>query len=204
MEKLVDRRCVAMRGRYVKGSNGKETEQQLEINESNGNISTTLTTVGKDSLVLEIYEGMEKEKNILMGSIDYQVTDQFYSGMLKGVSRTLLAAKTLGVVELHIKENDNNEIEYARYRIRRYTSKETVRLMGLTDEDHRKMKEMGISDSAIYKACGNGIVTDCCKLLAEHLYKAQEDSSYICTDEKMLKTENEYQYTIEDILNNEN
>ena len=37
---------------------------------------------------------------------------------------------------------------------------------------------------AMQKA-GNGIVTNCVELLAEHLYKAQYDNAYICTDERL-------------------
>ena len=57
--------------------------------------------------------------------------------------------------------------------------------MGFTFEDWDKCSNVGISNSAGYKAAGNSIVTDCIKLLFEHLYKAQYDESYICTDEKM-------------------
>lgn len=71
------------------------------------------------------------------------------------------------------------------YRIRKLTPRETSVLMGFTTEDCDKCSAIGISNSALYKAHGNSIVTDCIKLLFEHLYKAQYDESYICTDEKM-------------------
>lgn len=71
------------------------------------------------------------------------------------------------------------------YRIRKLTPKECWLLMGMTFEDCQKCMDIGISNSALYKIAGNGIVTDCIKLLFEHLYKAQYDESYICTDEKM-------------------
>lgn len=71
------------------------------------------------------------------------------------------------------------------YRIRKLTPRECFKLMGFTFEDWDKCSNVGISNSAGYKAAGNSIVTDCIKLLFEHLYKAQYDESYICTDEKM-------------------
>lgn len=71
------------------------------------------------------------------------------------------------------------------YRIRKLTPRECFKLMGFTFEDWDKCSDIGISNSAGYKAAGNSIVTDCIKLLFEHLYKAQYDESYICTDEKM-------------------
>lgn len=71
------------------------------------------------------------------------------------------------------------------YRIRKLTPRECFKLMGFTFEDWDKCSNVGISNSAGYKAAGNSIVTDCIKLLFEHLYKAQYDDTYICTDEKM-------------------
>lgn len=43
-----------------------------------------------------------------------------------------------------------------------------------------------MSDSQGYKQSGNSIVTTVISLLAEHLYKAQYDNTYVCTDEKMI------------------
>ena len=56
--------------------------------------------------------------------------------------------------------------------------------MGLTFEDCDKAAELGVADTHLYKQAGNGIITNCCALLAEHLYKAQYDNTYICTDEE--------------------
>jgi site-specific DNA-cytosine methylase len=46
------------------------------------------------------------------------------------------------------------------YRIRKLTPLETARLMGVMDEDTRKMQEAGISKSAMYRLHGNSIVVD--------------------------------------------
>jgi len=71
------------------------------------------------------------------------------------------------------------------YRIRKLTVGECFVLMGFELLDWDKCVAVGISNSAGYKAAGNSIVTNCISLLFEHLYKAQYDESYICTDEKM-------------------
>lgn len=71
------------------------------------------------------------------------------------------------------------------YRIRKLTVRCCFKLMGFEFSDWDKCSAMGISNSAGYKAAGNSIVTNCISLLFEHLYKAQYDESYICTDEKM-------------------
>ena len=71
------------------------------------------------------------------------------------------------------------------YRIRKLTVRECFALMGFKFLDWDKCQAIGISNSAGYKAAGNSIVTNCISLLFEHLYKAQYDSTYICTDEKI-------------------
>ena len=71
------------------------------------------------------------------------------------------------------------------YRIRKLTVRECFALMGFNFSDWDACSAMSISNSAGYKAAGNSIVTNCISLLFEHLYKAQYDESYICTDEKM-------------------
>ena len=71
-------------------------------------------------------------------------------------------------------------------RIRKLTPRECYKLMGLTFEDCDKARNIGVADTHLYKQAGNGIITNCCELLAEHLYKAQYDNTYVCTDEKMI------------------
>lgn len=69
-------------------------------------------------------------------------------------------------------------------RIRKLTPRECWTLMGLTFKDCDKAAELGVADTHLYKQAGNGIITNCCALLAEHLYKAQYDDTYVCTDER--------------------
>ena len=76
-------------------------------------------------------------------------------------------------------------------RIRKLTPRECWILMGLTSDDCDKAKSLGIADSNLYKQAGNGIITNCCSLIAEHLYKAQYDESYICTDENFTNPQAE-------------
>ena len=71
------------------------------------------------------------------------------------------------------------------YRIRKLTVRECFKLMSFEFEDWDKCAAIGISNSAGYKAAGNSICCCCISLLFEHLYQAQYDESYICTDEKM-------------------
>lgn len=75
-------------------------------------------------------------------------------------------------------------------RIRKLTPRECYVLMGLTFEDCDKAAEIGVSNTHLYKQAGNGIVTNCCELIAEHLYKAQHDNTYVCADEKITNFTN--------------
>lgn len=57
--------------------------------------------------------------------------------------------------------------------------------MGIDSGVVEKCRQLGVSDTELYKQAGNGIATNCVQYLMEHLYKAQVDPSYICTDERM-------------------
>lgn len=73
------------------------------------------------------------------------------------------------------------------FRIRRLTPYECWKLMGFRSEDCKKAESLGLSMGHLYKQAGNGIVTNCVELIIEHLYKAQYDNSYECTDELFLQ-----------------
>lgn len=62
--------------------------------------------------------------------------------------------------------------------------------MGFDDVDYDKCRAVGCSDSQGYKQAGNSIVVNVIELIAEHLYKAQYDNNYECTDEKMVNSQN--------------
>lgn len=83
-------------------------------------------------------------------------------------------------------EKDENKYEY---RIRKLTPEECFKLMGLTKEDCDKCRSLGLSNSALYKIAGNGIVTNCVELISEHLYKSQYDNEYICGDDLFINKE---------------
>lgn len=81
---------------------------------------------------------------------------------------------------------ENNNVLKNNFRVRKLTPNECWKLMGLTEEDCANAKNIGIADSQLYKQAGNGIVTNCVELFAEHLYKAQYDNTYKCTDENFM------------------
>lgn len=74
----------------------------------------------------------------------------------------------------------------SNYRIRKLTPTECWRLMGFNDDDVEKSRAIKMSDTALYKQAGNSIITNCISLIMEHLYKAQIDDTYICSDENFI------------------
>lgn len=73
------------------------------------------------------------------------------------------------------------------YRIRKLTEKECFRLMGFDKKDCTKCFDIGVSKTQLYKQAGNGIVTNCIALIMEHLFKAQYDENYVCSDENFTQ-----------------
>ncbi len=70
--------------------------------------------------------------------------------------------------------------------IRKLMPGECMILMGGTLENYQKCKDVGISDSQMYKICGNGLITNCVQYIMEHLYKTLNDNDYQTTDERMI------------------
>lgn len=57
------------------------------------------------------------------------------------------------------------------FRIRKLTPLECIRLMGFTDYFYYNAKELGMSDSALYKQAGNSIVVNCLYYIFKELFK---------------------------------
>lgn len=67
-------------------------------------------------------------------------------------------------------QKDNHAIE-ENYRVRKLTPLECWRLMGFSDEDFYKAKNVGISNSQLYKQAGNSIVVNVLEGIFENLLK---------------------------------
>lgn len=123
-------------------------------------------------------EGISDERYII-GSLNYIASERFFTGINKNKSIAIISGYPTGLLELHVFEDG------ASYKIRKYTPKENLRLLGFNDIDNEKLKDMNISDSVIYRITGSGSVTTCYTLIAQHLYKAQYDNNFSCYDELM-------------------
>lgn len=95
---------------------------------------------------------------------------------------------------MHTCGGGNTEVKVERDNlriVRKLTPKEAHRLMGFDDVDYERCVAVGMSDTQGYKQSGNSIVTTVITLLSEHLYKAQYDSNYVCTDENFTNPQAE-------------
>ena len=135
-----------------------------------GGVSPTLTTMqggGRQPMVVD-------DKVVFEERRDEGV--RLFKGDYVGTLRTIDACGDKRVAE---------KIGSKR-RVRKLTPTECYRLMGFRDEDIDKCYDLKVSDSQLYAQAGNSIITNCIALLMEHLYKAQYDNTYVCTDEKIL------------------
>jgi len=155
---IIEKAVGAIRGRYKDG----KTVQCLE---TDGGMRSchSLTTVTKDNVILV-----------------RQKTKKGYEECVKGGVARISYPKTLkrGRVQAHgaisptlLTSCDICRLE-SLIRIRRLTPLECFRLMGFSDEDFRRTKEAGVSDSQLYKQTGNAIVVDVLFHIFLELYKA--------------------------------
>lgn len=131
-ESVIEKQCVAMRGR------GENNEQKLEPN--NQGVDNALTTVQKDNLIME-------KKIQKVGQISNEGSQCGTVVSEKGLFPTI-SAGTHGYANAHIQ---------TRYRIRKLTPKECWRLMGYTDADFEKAATVN-SNTQLYKEAGNAII----------------------------------------------
>lgn len=73
-----------------------------------------------------------------------------------------------------------------KLRIRKLVPEETFILMGMTVEDCEKCRELGVSNTQLYKQAGNGLITNCVQYIMEHLYKVTDNNDFVTTDERMI------------------
>lgn len=121
--------------RFYMDDERKSGVSELQITNPDG-ITGTVTTIGGGRKVLVI----EKEK------------------IMKYTERRLSGPDERWFREERTFEDGTVKTLRKRYRIRKLTPKECMRLMGVSDEDTAKMKASGISDSQMYKLAGNSIV----------------------------------------------
>ena len=147
---------------------GLPTEQMLEINHSG--CSNTLTTVGKDNLVVEPISAHIDDTAPASIATDYK-TPKCYSGVIR--LGNIVETDSFGGNPERGRVYDDNGISHClstmqggglepkilkNCRIRKLTPKECWRLMDFTDEEYEAAEKAGVSKTQLYKQAGNSIV----------------------------------------------
>lgn len=153
---------------------GLPTEQMLEINQSG--CSNTLTTVGKDNLVVEPI-------NACTDGTAPALTAHLHKETVNDCTKLDRHSPALGVIEIGIGHNPiSKKFEFDGFhenkpcptllatdykcpkcysdgvRIRKLTPKECWRLMDFKDEEYEAAEKAGVSKTQLYKQAGNSIV----------------------------------------------
>lgn len=125
------------------------------------NVCGTIKTIdaGGDKRVIENIKIQDNNRLIKLqdGSQSNRVYDT------KGLSPTIAAGENGG-------GKRPGGLFYNDYKIRKLTPLECWRLMGFSDENFYKAKELGISDSQLYKQAGNSIVTNCLYYIFKNVF----------------------------------
>ena len=89
---------------------------------------------------------------------------------------TTLVTKDLKVIEADLERNLIEKRDMSKIlRIRKLTSRECFRAMGVGDEDIDKIKAAGISESQQYKLAGNSIVVPVLEGIFTQMFRADDD-----------------------------
>lgn len=164
----------AIRGRY--NENGK-IEQKLELRDDG--FTNTLTTVEKDNVIVErklntnFFIDNKGRRQYFDEKENYIQWDVSGKGYASQQDRAFYENKHLGTIPASNAGNKLNVIENmeANFRIRKLTPLECWRLMGFKDENFYNAKEMGLSDSQLYKQAGNSIVVNVLYAIFYNLFK---------------------------------
>ena len=150
-----DLKCVvcAMRGRPVENPSlriaGLPTQQRLEINSNR--VSNTITTVQKDNLLI-VYDD--------------------YNSHVRGDQETVGTITT--TIGNSAERNAQKLIDPINRRVRKFTPKEALRLMGFRDCDYEKVASC-VAKTEIYKEAGNSIVVNCLVAIFGQLFAGKEN-----------------------------
>ena len=184
-----------------------EVQQRLQITDPEFKKNVVETTIGENCTRLGQRDLVYQEDSIMgtLNATDYKQPKQILVEANKPIHiADLCSEKYLKMHEqsrrvydeegispaLNTCNGGNRETKISRNNlkiVRKMTPKEAHRLMGFDDVDYENCKNLGMSDTQAYHQTGNSIIVACVELLAEHLYKAQYDATYVCYDENFQK-----------------
>ena len=193
----------ASRGRNLDNPNdrtpGQKLQQTIEVNTKG--VSNTLTTVQKDTYVLE--EDIRNKKQQLCDYTvennlvkPYDVINHGYTehrlNKIKDNKNIVLSKNILPTLmtrpdELGVAVNSNQEkIQDTKgLRIRKLTPKECWRLMGFDDEDFERAEKVN-SNAQLYKQAGNSIVVNVLETILTSLFEQDINRGFRFPTKEML------------------
>jgi len=136
----------AIRKEYEKGNVLESRHNMADLVPKEEPVSNTLTSVQKDNYVIE--PNVDVVCRVVPKSGKIHQNQEVFNP--NGICGALKATHYKGPPK-----------SIYSYRIRKLTPKECIRLMDFDDSDYDKIKAIGMSDSQIYKQCGNSIVVAC-------------------------------------------
>lgn len=154
-----------------------ENEQKHDNNEiaQVNNIEYKATrSIGDPNLIcrtLDTMGGGQREPKVLENKLykigetedfNFDFSKRIYSP--EGISKNIMASGGCT-------NEKTGQYNVDNFQIRKLTPKECWRLMGFKDEQFDRAKELGISDSQLYKQAGNSIVTNCLYYIFKELFK---------------------------------
>jgi len=154
-------------------------EQKLEIGNK---YSNSITSVAKDSYIIEPCilkmkrTEEEKQRRHIYGDVGAKFSaSKFYEPSNDGCSNTISTiTKDNMLMETNKPEGkgwiwNEEKQKWVKYRIRKLTPRECLRLMDVRDSDIDKIQQAGISESQQYKLAGNSIVVNVMTLMFKNL-----------------------------------
>lgn len=152
----------SVRKDYENGSIDESRHNMTELQPKIEPTSNTLTSVQKDNYLIE--PKVDVMCRVVPVSGKLHQNQEVYNS--NGLCATLKSS--------HFKDPPKTMF---KYRIRKLTPLECIRLMNFDDSDYDKIKAIGMSDSQIYKQCGNSIIVACLEGIFRKMYIDTEVSN---------------------------
>ena len=159
----------AVRKDYENGNVSESRHNMTELQPKTEPISNTLTSVQKDNYLIE--------PKLVGGVGQINWGKQYHQGNRIYDSEEIAMCLNSQPVGNAGGNSYLYQVGKPKYRIRKLTPKECVRLMDFDDSDYDKIKAIGMSDSQIYKQCGNSIIVACLEGIFRKMYIDTEVSN---------------------------
>lgn len=143
---LTSRRTDEMRKRRHDNPESKESFKERELVPRKDGISNTLTTHSNDNILVRDLELVGASVLPTSRKMEFKGEKSIYHDY----SPALRASD----------QRSPHCVWYRQMAVRKFSTREYFRLMGLRDDDIDKIQDAGISDSQQYKMAGNSIVVD--------------------------------------------